>query len=95
MFEDVSGYGSWDRRWFMLSNNSLSFWKYPEDEYRKSPLGLINLIECTTEKAQMLSRDICARKYTFELICVKAKEKSEESDDSLISKSYDKYKFTK
>ena len=43
----------------------------------------------------MLSRDICARKYTFELICVKAKEKTEESDDSLISKSYDKYKFTK
>jgi actin-binding protein anillin len=95
MFEDVSGYGSWDRRWCMLSNNSLSYWKYPEDEYRKSPLGCINLAECSTDKVSLLLRDLCARKYTFELICVKSKDTCEIIDDSIITKSYEKFKFTK
>lgn len=30
MFNDVSGYGAWHRRWFRLRNGILSFWKYPE-----------------------------------------------------------------
>ena len=32
MFDDVSGFGAWHRRWFVLEGNSLSFWKYPENE---------------------------------------------------------------
>lgn len=100
MFEDVSGYGSWDRRWCMLSNSTLSYWKYPEDEYKKSPLGSINLIECTNDKVHILSRDICARKYTFELQCMKSNVVNNDNEqqikaDSIISKSFDSFKFTK
>lgn len=32
IFEDVSGFGAWHRRWFVLKNHTLSFWKYPDDE---------------------------------------------------------------
>ena len=35
MFEDVSGFGAWHRRWTVLKDNLLSFWKYPDDEFRK------------------------------------------------------------
>lgn len=32
LFEDVSGYGAWVRRWCRLGPAVLEFWKYPEDE---------------------------------------------------------------
>lgn len=32
MFEDVSGFGAWHRRWCLLKGHALSYWKYPEDE---------------------------------------------------------------
>ena len=32
MFDDVSGFGAWHRRWMVLEGNTLSFWKYPENE---------------------------------------------------------------
>jgi len=43
MFEDVSGFGAWHRRWCVLKNSHLSYWKYPDDEKDKvcqSPLFL-------------------------------------------------------
>lgn len=67
LHEDVDGIRSWDRRWCFLNNYNISFWKYPEDEYRQSPLGIINLTKCVNDKVSILPRDICARKYTFEL----------------------------
>lgn len=35
VFEDVGGFGAWHRRWCLLSNDQLLFWKYPDDEKRK------------------------------------------------------------
>lgn len=35
MFEDVSGFGAWNRRWCVLAGNKLCYWKYPDDEKRK------------------------------------------------------------
>lgn len=67
MLEDVDGLRSWDRRWCFLNNYNISYWKYPEDEYKTSPLGIIDMTNCVTEKVSILPRDICARKYTFEL----------------------------
>ena len=67
MLEDANGLRSWDRRWCFLNNYNISYWKYPEDEYKTSPLGIINLTKCINEKVNILPRDICARKYTFEL----------------------------
>lgn len=35
MFEDVSGFGAWHRRWCVLSGHTISYWTYPDDEKRK------------------------------------------------------------
>lgn len=35
MFEDVSGFGAWHRRWCVLSGHCVSYWTYPDDEKRK------------------------------------------------------------
>lgn len=35
MFEEVSGFGAWHRRWCRLQGPLLSFWKYPDDERKK------------------------------------------------------------
>lgn len=67
LLEDVKGLRSWDRRWCFLNNYNISYWKYPEDEYKTSPIGVINLTNCVNDKVAILPRDICARKYTFEL----------------------------
>lgn len=32
MFEDISGFGAWHRRWCLLKGHTLSYWKYPDDE---------------------------------------------------------------
>lgn len=34
MFEDISGFGAWHRRWCLLKGDVLSYWKYPEDEMK-------------------------------------------------------------
>ena len=68
LFEDIGDQaGAWDRRWCFLNNYNISFWKYPEDEYRDTPLGIINLTRCSNERVALLPRDMCARKYTIEL----------------------------
>ncbi|KAK7504660.1 hypothetical protein BaRGS_00004146 [Batillaria attramentaria] len=86
MFEDVSGLGSWHRRWCVLGGNKLSFWKYPDDEMRKDPMGYIDLKRCITEKVGLIARDICARPHTFELMSVRQPRKGER--DTLISRTY-------
>lgn len=35
MFEDVSGFGAWHRRWCLLKGHTLSYWKYPDDEKKR------------------------------------------------------------
>ena len=47
----MSGFGAWHRRWFVLKNQNLSFWKYPDDEKTKvtfckvSPVMQIEITE--------------------------------------------------
>lgn len=86
MFEDVSGFGAWHRRWSALQGNKLCFWKYPDEETRKEPLGIIDLKRCVTEKVGLIPRDICARPNTFELVTVRQPRRGEE--DTLVSKTY-------
>lgn len=35
MFEDISGFGAWHRRWCLLKGSTLSYWKYPDDEQKR------------------------------------------------------------
>lgn len=43
MFEDISGFGAWHRRWCLLKGATLSYWKYPDDERKKTPIGSLDL----------------------------------------------------
>lgn len=65
MFEDVSGFGAWHRRWCILKGQTLSYWKYPDDEKKMAPINNIDLKNCITENVGPVNRDICARLHTL------------------------------
>ncbi|NXS98486.1 ANLN protein, partial [Jacana jacana] len=93
MFEDVSGFGAWHRRWCVLSGNCISYWTYPDDEKRKHPLGRINLANCTNHQIQPANREFCARPNTFELITVRPQR--EDDRETLVSQCRDTLCVTK
>ncbi|XP_041047523.1 anillin-like isoform X2 [Carcharodon carcharias] len=93
MFEDVSGFGAWHRRWFLLSGNTLSYWTYPNEEKHKKPIGCIDLASCTKDKIEPASREFCSRPKTFELITVRPQ--CEDDHDTLIVQCRNKMCFTK
>jgi actin-binding protein anillin len=69
-FTEVNGFGDWHRRWCVLKDNTLFFWKYPEDEQkRKAPIEAesISLHDCISDTVTLAPRDICARMNTFML----------------------------
>ncbi|XP_050093361.1 anillin isoform X2 [Anopheles aquasalis] len=68
MYEDVSGLGAWHRRWCRLQRHTINFWKYPDDERRKAPIGSIDLQGCSTERRITVApRDVCSRLNTLML----------------------------
>lgn len=83
MFEDVSGFGAWHRRWCVLSGYCISYWTYPDDEKRKNPIGRINLANCTNKRVEPANREFCARPNTFELITVRPQR--EDDKETLVS----------
>ncbi|XP_042331213.1 anillin isoform X2 [Sceloporus undulatus] len=93
MFEDVSGFGAWHRRWCALSGNCISYWTYPDDEKRKHPLGSINLANCTNRQIEPANREFCARPNTFELITVRPQR--EDDKETLVSQCKDTLCVTK
>ncbi|KAI2652796.1 Anillin [Labeo rohita] len=93
MFEDVSGFGAWHRRWCVLSGYCISFWTYPDDEKRKHPIGRINLANCTSRKVEPANREFCARPNTFELITVRPQK--EDDRETLVSQCKDTLCVTK
>ncbi|XP_053464799.1 anillin isoform X2 [Nycticebus coucang] len=93
IFEDVSGFGAWHRRWCVLSGNCISYWTYPDDEKRKSPIGRINLANCTSHQIEPANREFCARRNTFELITVRPQR--EDDRETLVSQCRDTLCVTK
>ncbi|XP_072303440.1 anillin [Eucyclogobius newberryi] len=83
MFEDVSGFGAWHRRWCVLSGYCVSYWTYPDDERRKNPIGRINLANCTSQRVEPANREFCARPNTFQLITVRPQR--EDDRETLVS----------
>ncbi|KAM8770362.1 anillin [Rhynchonycteris naso] len=93
IFEDVSGFGAWHRRWCILSGNCVSYWTYPDDEKRKNPIGRINLANCTSRQIEPANREFCARRNTFELITVRPQR--EDDRETLVSQCRDTLCVTK
>ncbi|XP_015259059.1 PREDICTED: actin-binding protein anillin [Cyprinodon variegatus] len=87
MFEDVSGFGAWHRRWCVLSGYYISYWTYPDDERRKNPIGRINLASCTSQQVEPANREFCARPNTLELITVRPQRKDDR--ETLVSQCTD------
>ncbi|XP_074115811.1 anillin-like isoform X2 [Cotesia typhae] len=82
MFEDVGGCGSWRRRWCLLKGDTLSYWTYPEDEKKKTPVGTLELQEVITTNVSLVARDICARPNTFLLETMRRAQPNDQ--DSLV-----------
>ncbi|XP_072009411.1 anillin isoform X1 [Engystomops pustulosus] len=93
MFEDVSGFGAWHRRWCVLSGYCISYWTYPDDEKRKNPIGRINLANCTSKRIEPANREFCARPNTFELITVRPQREGDR--ETLVSQCRDTLCVTK
>uniref|UniRef100_A0A6I8RY42 Anillin n=1 Tax=Xenopus tropicalis TaxID=8364 RepID=A0A6I8RY42_XENTR len=93
MFEDVSGFGAWHRRWCVLSGYCISYWTYPDDEKRKNPIGRVNLANCTSRKIEPANREFCARPNTFELITVRPQREGDR--ETLVSQCRDTLCVTK
>ncbi|CAH0391791.1 unnamed protein product [Bemisia tabaci] len=84
MFDDISGFGAWHRRWCLLSGNQLLYWKYPEDENTKKPIGSIDLTTCISRNISAASREICARKNTFLMECIRP-SKPDDVDSHILT----------
>lgn len=93
MFDDVSGFGAWHRRWCVLSGYCISYWTYPDDERRKNPIGRLNLSSCTSKKVEPVNREFCARPHTFELITVRPQR--DDDRETLVSQCQDTMCVTK
>ncbi|XP_056273013.1 anillin isoform X2 [Pseudoliparis swirei] len=93
MFDDVSGFGVWHRRWCVLSGYCISYWTYPDDERRKNPIGRLNLSSCTSKKVEPVNREFCARPHTFELITVRPQR--DDDRETLVSQCQDTMCVTK
>lgn len=86
MFDDISGFGAWHRRWCRLHGNNsnnvlLSYWRYPEDE-RNPPIGSLDLSACEQKLISTAPREVCARPNTM-LLELK-RPRHEDDQDSLI-----------
>ncbi|XP_052439069.1 anillin isoform X3 [Carassius gibelio] len=66
MFEDVSGFGSWQRFYFLLEGGHLLYWNYPNEMGNKPADGSLSIFGfCSVRPVE---RECCARPYTFELV---------------------------
>ncbi|KAM9808097.1 anillin, actin binding protein 2 [Neosynchiropus ocellatus] len=68
MFEMISGFGMWHRRYFALDGCTLLYWNHPNDQEDKEPVGRVSLSSSSTECVRSVNRDLCARPFTFELV---------------------------
>ncbi|EDO46005.1 predicted protein [Nematostella vectensis] len=76
ILEDIGGYSAWQRRWCVLEGGMLSYWLYPGDETTKAPLGSLDLSQCASSHVTTVSRVLCARPNTMELVINKGDNNS-------------------
>ncbi|XP_029697263.1 anillin, actin binding protein 2, partial [Takifugu rubripes] len=67
MFELISGFGVWNRRYFVLKECTMYYWNHPNDEGTKEAENSIALSDCY-QSVRAVQRDLCARPFTFELV---------------------------
>ncbi|XP_078805113.1 anillin, actin binding protein 2 isoform X3 [Oryzias latipes] len=86
MFELISGFGLWHRRFFVLDGCNLSYWNSPNDRENKEAEGVIPLSGSPSRCVRPVKRDSCARPFTFELVSNVSKQ--QESNQDGLSKCW-------
>ncbi|XP_068459078.1 anillin, actin binding protein 2 [Clinocottus analis] len=70
MFELISGFGVWHRRYFVLVGCNMFYWNHPNDKESKEAEGSISLSSAHSRCVRPVKRDSCARPFTFELVSI-------------------------
>lgn len=86
MFEDVSGFGAWHRRWCQLNGNQLSYWKYPDDMGKMPAIGNYDLALCRQEIICSAPREICTRMNTIMIELIRNEYDCEEKMLNIFQK---------
>ncbi|TKS73082.1 Anillin [Collichthys lucidus] len=79
MFELISGYGVWHRRYFVLDGCNMFYWNHPNDREAKDAEGSISLSSSHSQSVRPVKRDSCARPFTFELVSNIQQDDSQEA----------------
>nr|XP_046251337.1 anillin isoform X2 [Scatophagus argus] len=82
MFELISGYGVWHRRYFVLEGCNMYYWNHPNDKETKEAEGSISLSSSPSQSVRPVKRDSCARPFTFELVS-NIPQKQDDSQEAL------------
>ncbi|XP_060892312.1 anillin, actin binding protein 2 isoform X9 [Labrus mixtus] len=83
MFELISGYGVWHRRYFVLKGCDMSYWNHPNDRETKGAEGNISLSNFNNHCLRPVKRDSCARPFTFELVSNVPQQTQDNSQEAL------------
>uniref|UniRef100_A0A3Q0S0I3 Anillin, actin binding protein 2 n=1 Tax=Amphilophus citrinellus TaxID=61819 RepID=A0A3Q0S0I3_AMPCI len=83
MFELVSGYGVWHRRFFVLEGCSLQYWNYPNDRETKEAEGSVSLASPPSQYVRPVERASCARPFTFELVSSTSQQEDDLSQEAV------------
>uniref|UniRef100_A0A0F8AWZ0 Actin-binding protein anillin n=1 Tax=Larimichthys crocea TaxID=215358 RepID=A0A0F8AWZ0_LARCR len=82
MFELISGYGVWHRRYFVLDGCNMFYWNHPNDKEAKDAEGSISLSSSHSQSVRPVKRDSCARPFTFELVS-SIQQQQQDSQESM------------
>jgi len=91
------GYGDWIRYWGVLSNDRITFWKYPEDKDDLPAEGHISLRTVLTPVVKAANRTMTKRPNTIELYQAQPKSGSRKNPAHIegIVSDYDQHKLVR
>ncbi|KAM9753840.1 anillin, actin binding protein 2 isoform 6-T6 [Menidia menidia] len=80
MFELISGFGVWHRRFFILEGCNMCYWNHPNDRETKEAEGSVSLSRFPSQCVRPVKRDSCARPFTFELVSSIAQQQDQNQE---------------
>ncbi|XP_035498388.2 anillin isoform X5 [Scophthalmus maximus] len=83
IFELISGYGVWHRRYFVLESCRMYYWNHPNDRETKEAEGSISLSSSPSQCVRPVKRYSCARPFTFELVSNIPNQQQDDNQEAL------------
>ncbi|XP_047453441.1 anillin isoform X5 [Mugil cephalus] len=80
MFELISGFGVWHRRYFVLEGCNMFYWNHPNDRETKEAEGSLSLSSSPSQCVRPVKRDSCARPFTFELVNILPQQQQQQQN---------------